>query len=95
MTGLLLLLPLVCPVAPKGIASSTDMIAGNVLWVVIWMFGIATFVSVGAMLVGRIFHAPHISKGGAMGLAGVVGTAIVLMVIGGIIAAIIGSGCVQ
>lgn len=84
----------ICPVAPAGISRYTDMIGGNVVWVVIWLFGIAFAVSVGAMLVGRIMHMQHLSKAGALGLAGVVVLAVILAVLGGLLTAIIGSGCI-
>ena len=67
-----LLVPLkICPVAPTGVSAYTDQISGMVLWSVLWLFGIAALVSVGAILVGRATHSPHLSKGGIIGLAGV------------------------
>lgn len=52
-----LLVPLkICPVAPTGVAAYTDQISGMVLWSVLWLFGIAALVSVGAILVGRATH---------------------------------------
>lgn len=84
----------ICPVAPTNVSGFTDQISGNVLWVVIWMFGIALLVSVGAILAGKAIHAPHITKGGVTGLAGTVATAVVLMAIFGIVNGILGSGCV-
>ena len=67
-----LIVPLkICPVAPTGVAAYTDQISGMVLWSVLWLFGIAALVSVGAILVGRATHSPHLSKGGIIGLAGV------------------------
>ncbi len=75
-----LLVPLkICPVAPTGVAAYTDQISGMVLWSVLWLFGIAALVSVGAILVGRATHSPHLSKGGIIGLAGVLVLAVVLM----------------
>ena len=69
-----LIVPLkICPVAPTGVAAYTDQISGMVLWSVLWLFGIAALVSVGAILVGRATHSPHLSKGGIIGLAGVLG----------------------
>ena len=48
-----LIVPLkICPVAPTGVAAYTDQISGMVLWSVLWLFGIAALVSVGAILVG-------------------------------------------
>ena len=90
-----LLLPLkICPVAPTGVSVYTDQISGMVLWVIIWLFGIATLVSVGAILVGRATHSPHLSKGGIIGLAGVMMLAVVLMGGYGMLTGILGDGCV-
>ncbi len=59
-----LIVPLkICPVAPTGVAAYTDQISGMVLWSVLWLFGIAALVSVGAILVGRATHSPHLLEG--------------------------------
>jgi hypothetical protein len=84
----------ICPVAPSNVSQFTDQISGNTLWVVIWMFGIATIVSIGAILVGKIFHAPHITKGGTIGLGAILATAVVLMGFSGMLNGILGSGCI-
>jgi hypothetical protein len=39
----------ICPVAPTGVSAYTDQISGMVLWSVLWLFGIAALVSVGAI----------------------------------------------
>ena len=90
-----LLLPMkICPVAPTGVSAYTDQISGMVLWSVLWLFGIAALVSVGAILVGRATHSPHLSKGGIIGLAGVLVLAVVLMGGYGMLNGILGDGCV-
>ena len=89
------LVPLkICPVAPTGVAVYTDQISGMVLWSVLWLFGIAVLVSVGAILVGRATHSSHLSKGGIIGLAGVLVLAVVLMGGYGMLNGILGNGCV-
>ncbi len=94
-TLLPLLIPTqICPVAPAGVSTYTDQISGNVVWVVIWLFVIAFFVSVGAILLGRITHSPHLSKGGVIGLLSVLALAVVLMGGYGMLTGILGSGCV-
>ncbi len=62
--------------------------------VVLWLFGIAALVSVGAILVGRATHSPHLSKGGIIGLAGVLVLAVVLMGGYGMLNGILGDCCV-
>ena len=84
----------ICPVAPAGVSTYTDQISGMVLWAVLWLFGIAALVSVGAILVGRATHSPHLSKGGIIGLAGVLVLAVVLMGGYGMLNGILGDGCV-
>lgn len=84
----------ICPKAPEGVQTFTDQIQGNTLWVVIWMFGIASIVSIGAILAGKIFHAPHITKGGTIGLAAILATAVVMMGFTGMLNGILGSGCI-
>lgn len=84
----------ICPVAPTNVTQYTDKIAGNVLFVVLWLFGVAAVVSVGAILVGKIMHAPHITKGGTLGLAGILVAAVVLMGFTGMLNGILGTGCI-
>ena len=94
-TSFPMLVPLkICPVAPTGVATYTDQISGMVLWSVLWLFGIAVLVSVGAILVGPATPAPHLSKGGIIGLAGVLVLAVVLMGGYGMLNGILGNGCV-
>lgn len=84
----------VCPIAPPGVETYTNQISGNVLWAVLWLFFIAFAVSIGAILVGRATHSPHLSKGGIIGLAGVLVLAVVLMAGYGMMTGILGTGCV-
>lgn len=79
--------------APTGIATYTDQISGMV---VSWCpcavaVGVAALVSVGAILVGRATHS-RASKGGVVGLAGVLVLAVVLMGGYGMLNSILGDG---
>ena len=54
---------------------------------------VAALLSIGSILIGRIFSHPHASRYGAMGLGIVVLTAILYVTILGILGGITGSGC--
>ncbi len=83
----------VCPEAPPGVEAFADQVAAWVKWGVLALIGIAAVVSLGSVLVGRMFSHPHASRYGAMGIAVVVMVAITYTVILVILGSITGSGC--
>jgi hypothetical protein len=83
----------VCPQAPPGMQGYSDQITGWVKWGVLALIIIAALVSVGSILIGRIFSHPHASRYGAMGVGIVVLSAILYVTILVILGGIIGSGC--
>ena len=64
-----------------------------VKWGVLALIGIGAVMSLGSILVGRIFSHPHASRYGAMGVAVVVMVAITYTVILTILGSITGIGC--
>jgi hypothetical protein len=70
-----------------------DQVTAWVKWGVLALIGIAAVVSLGSVLVGRMFSHPHASRYGAMGIAVVVMVAITYTVILVILESITGSGC--
>jgi len=83
----------VCPAAPPGVQGFADDVTAWVKWGVLALIGIGAVVSLGSILVGRIFSHPHASRYGAMGVAVVVMVAITYTVILTILDSITGSGC--
>ena len=83
----------VCPQAPPGMQSFANQVTGWVKWGVLALIGIGAVVSLGSILLGRIFSHPHASRYGAMGVAVVVMVAIAYTVILVILGSITGSGC--
>lgn len=83
----------VCPQAPPGAQTFVDDVTAWVKWGVLALIGISAVVSLGSILVGRIFSHPHASRYGAMGVAVVVMVAIAYTVILVILGSITGSGC--
>ena len=83
----------VCPAAPPGMQSFANDVTAWVKWGVLALIGIGAVVSLGSILVGRIFSHPHASRYGAMGVAVVVMVAIAYTVILVILDSITGSGC--
>ena len=83
----------VCPEAPPGVEAFADQVTAWVKWGVLALIGIAAVVSLGSVLVGRMFSHPHASRFGAMGVAVVVMVAITYTVILVILGSITGSGC--
>lgn len=83
----------VCPEAPPGVEVFADQVTAWVKWGVLALIGIAAVVSLGSVLVGRMFSHPHASRYGAMGIAVVVMVAITYTVILVILGSITGSGC--
>ena len=72
---------------------SNTQVTGWVKWGVLALIGIGAVVSLGSILMGRIFSHPHASRYGAMGVAVVVMVAIAYTVILVILDSITGSGC--
>ncbi|WP_166533108.1 hypothetical protein [Blastococcus xanthinilyticus] len=83
----------VCPEAPPGVQVFADQVTAWVKWGVLALIGVAAVVSLGSVLVGRLFSHPHASRFGAMGVAVVVMVAITYTVILVILDSITGSGC--
>ena len=83
----------VCPAAPPGMQTFANDVTAWVKWGVLALIGIGAVVSLGSILVGRIFSHPHSSRYGAMGVAVVVMVAIAYTVILVILDSITGSGC--
>jgi uncharacterized membrane protein YesL len=83
----------VCPEAPPGMQTFADDVTAWVKWGVLALIGIGAVMSLGSILVGRIFSHPHASRYGAMGVAVVVMVAITYTVILVILDSITGSGC--
>ena len=83
----------VCPQAPPGMQAYTNQIEGWVKWGVLALIIMAALVSIGSILVGRIFSHPHASRYGAMGLGVVLLAAVLYVTVLGILGGITGSGC--
>ena len=49
---------------------------------------------VAAVILGKVFSMPHVSKGGLIGVFVVLGAALLYLVIPGILAGFLGDGCV-
>jgi uncharacterized membrane protein len=83
----------VCPKAPPGLGTWDDEILGWVKWGTLALIAIAGFVSIGAIVLSRVFAHPHGSRYGAMGLAVTVLSAILFVSIYAILTGITGKGC--
>ena len=83
----------VCPQAPPGTQVFSDEVEGWIKWGVLALVILAALISIGSILIGRIFSHPHASRYGAMGLGITVICAILYVVIPPILAGITGSGC--
>ena len=83
----------VCPQAPPGMQTYSDQVTSWVKWGVLALIGIAAVVSIGSILIGRIFSHPHASRAGSMGLGITVICAILYVTVLGILTGITGSGC--
>lgn len=89
------LVPLqVCPVAPGNAAVYVNQITGNVLWAVGVLFVLAIVVGIGAVVAGRLFSMPHASRVGIISLVIVFVAAIAYLTLPGMLAALLGSGCI-
>src|SRR5215203_4230025 len=84
----------ICPVAPGNAQRYVDQIAGYVLWGVGVLFVIAVVVAIGAIVAGRLFSMPHASKVGVVSIVVVFIAAIGYLVLPGMLAALLGTGCI-
>ncbi len=90
-----LILPLaICPTPPPGLQIYVDQITGYVLFGVIALFVVAVVVSIGAIVAGKVFAMPHASKAGVVAVAVTILAAIAYQIAPGIVAAILGTGCI-
>lgn len=83
----------VCPAAPPGMQTYQDQVISWVKWGVIGLIIASALVSVGAIVIGKIFALPHASSRGAIGVAVAIIAAILFVTIVAIINGIVGSGC--
>ena len=84
----------VCPRAPGDAQTYVDQITGYVLWGVGILFVIAVVVAIGAIVAGRLFSIPHASKVGVVSIVVVFIAAIGYLVLPGMLAALLGTGCI-
>ena len=95
MTPTTLLLPLaVCPQLPPGAQAAFDTINGYVLGGVIALFITVVIIGIGAIVLGRVIHNPHLTKGGVITLVVTVAVAALLPVLLPIVQGLIGTGCI-
>lgn len=83
----------VCAQAPTGIAQYTDLLMGWVKYGVAAVIIIAGFMSIGAMVLGRVGGMSRAAQVGASGLVYAVLAAVAYVTIYGILWAIVGKGC--
>ncbi len=89
------LAPLViCPVAPPGAQAQADKLAGYVLWGILILFVVGIVVCVASIVAGRVFHSPHASKAGVVGVLVVLISAVLYVILPSIVSGITGSGCI-
>ena len=85
----------VCPVAPEGAQALVDQFLGWFSWALVWIaFPAGVLSAVAAVILGKVFSMPHVSKGGLIGVFVVLGAALLYLVIPGILAGFLGDGCV-
>lgn len=94
MTATVVIAAKVCPKAPPGATAPTSEITSYILWGVIWLFGIALVVGIGAIIAGRVFSLSHASKVGVISLVVVFACAIAYLVLPGMLNGILGKGCI-
>ena len=86
----------VCPVAPDGAQPLADQMIGWFVWFIVWIaFPAGLLASIAAILVGKFLSMPHVGKGGLIGIFVVLGTALLFLVVPGILAGFIGNGCMR
>lgn len=83
----------VCAKAPAGVAQYTDLLLSWVKYGVAAVIIAAGFISVGAMVVGRLGSMSRAAQVGASGLVYSILAAVAYVTIYGILWAIVGKGC--
>ena len=69
-----------------------DQCLGWVSWALVWIaFPAGILAAVAAVILGKIFSMPHVSKGGLIGVFVVLGAALLYLVIPGILAGFLGA----
>ncbi len=85
----------VCPVAPAGAQALVDQFLGWFAWALVWIaFPAGILAAVAAVLGGKVFSMPHVSKGGLIAVFVILGAALLYLVIPGILATFLGDGCI-
>ena len=83
----------VCAQAPDGVQQYADMLLGWVKWGVAVLIIAGGFVSVGAIIVGRVATMSRAAQMGASGLFWCILAAVAYVTIYGVLWAIVGKGC--
>lgn len=83
----------VCAQAPAGVAQYTDLLLSWVKYGVAAVIIAAGFISVGAMVVGRLGSMSRAAQVGASGLVYSILAAVAYVTIYGVLWAIVGKGC--
>ena len=83
----------VCAKAPPGVDTYTDMLIGWTKYGVAALILAGAFISIGAMVVGKLGSMSRAAQGGATGLVWCIFAAIAYVTIYGILWAIVGKGC--
>lgn len=84
----------ICPEAPDELANAMTDLGGNVVYVVLGLFAIATVISIGLILIGKSSNSQMLTRCGVGGLVGVVVLAVVWVTVPGIADTIIDTGCI-
>ncbi|WP_232550080.1 hypothetical protein [Propioniciclava soli] len=84
----------ICPTLPDAATAAVNEMSGYVLGGVAILFGLAIIIGIGAILVGRIFGIPHVTKAGVMTLVVTAIVAIALPVVYAIVMGLRGTGCI-
>ena len=72
-----------------------DEFLGWFSWALVWVaFPAGILAAVAAVILGKVFSMPHVSKGGLIGVFVVLGAALLYLVIPGILSGFLGDGCV-
>jgi len=83
----------VCAQAPAGVSQYTDMLMSWVKYGVAVLIIAAGFISIGAIVIGKLGSMSRAAQGGATGLVWTVIAAVGYVTIYGILTAIVGKGC--
>ncbi|MCM0621941.1 hypothetical protein [Nocardioides bruguierae] len=83
----------VCAQAPAGVEQYADMLLGWVKWGVAALIIAGGFISIGAIIVGRLATMSRAAQMGASGLLWSILAAVAYVTIYGILWAIVGRGC--